>query len=79
MTSSGSVTGAFPAGERRSGKQNVQRWLRELWIYDEVSIDIEEIIDLDDSALGITQFHGVLRAPRLWPGPGATSSRSGTD
>ena len=49
----------FPGGGRRIGKENVQRWLRELWIYDEVSIDIEEIIDLDDRALGITQFHGV--------------------
>jgi ketosteroid isomerase-like protein len=49
----------FPGGGRYDGKENVRRWLTELWIYDEVSIDVEEIIDLDDGALGITRFHGV--------------------
>ena len=49
----------FPGGGRHTGKANVQHWLRQLWIYDEVSIDVEEIIDLDDRALAITQFHGV--------------------
>ena len=49
----------FPGGGRYNGKENVRRWLAELWIYDEVSIDVEEIIDLDDKALGITRFHGV--------------------
>jgi hypothetical protein len=44
----------FPGGGRHNGKENVRRWLTELWIYDEVSIDVEEIIDLDDRALGIT-------------------------
>ena len=48
----------FPGGGRQTGKENVQRWLRGLWIYDTVSIEVEEIIDLDDRALGITQFHG---------------------
>ncbi len=48
----------FPGGGRHVGKENVRRWLRQLCIYDEVSIDVEEIIDLDGRALGITQFHG---------------------
>jgi hypothetical protein len=29
---------SFPGGGRHNGKQNVRRWLRQLWIYDEVSI-----------------------------------------
>jgi ketosteroid isomerase-like protein len=59
----------FPGGGRHSGKENVQRWLRELWIYDEISIDVEEIIDLDDKALAITRFHGVSEGapPVDWP------------
>jgi ketosteroid isomerase-like protein len=59
----------FPGGGRHKGKENVRRWLTELWIYDEVSIDVEEIIDLDDRALGITRFHGVSAdAPPVdWP------------
>jgi hypothetical protein len=32
--------------------------LTKLWIYDEVSIEVEEIIDLDDRALGIARFRG---------------------
>jgi ketosteroid isomerase-like protein len=50
----------FPGGGRHAGKENVQRWLRTVWIYDEVSIDVEEIIDLGDWALAITRFHGVF-------------------
>jgi uncharacterized protein len=59
----------FPGGGRHNGKENVRRWLIKLWIYDEVSIDVEEIIDLDDRALGITRFHGVSAdAPPVdWP------------
>ena len=59
----------FPGGGRHSGKENVDRWLNELWIYDEVSIDVEEIVDLDDRALGITRFHGISAdAPAAdWP------------
>jgi ketosteroid isomerase-like protein len=59
----------FPGGGRHKGKENVQRWLRQLWIYDEVSIDVEEIIDLDDRALAITRFHGVAAGapPVDWP------------
>jgi ketosteroid isomerase-like protein len=59
----------FPGGGRHSGKENVHRWLTELWIYDEVSIDVEEIMDLDDRALGITRFHGTSAdAPAAdWP------------
>jgi ketosteroid isomerase-like protein len=49
----------FPGGGRHDGKEDVQRWLRQLWIYDEISIDVEEIIDLTDKALAITWFHGV--------------------
>ena len=49
----------FPGGGRKSGKEEVRRWLAEIWIYDEISIDVEEIIDLDDRALTITRFHGV--------------------
>ena len=37
----------------------MRRWLNQLWIYEEVSIDVEEIIDLDDRALGITRCHAV--------------------
>jgi ketosteroid isomerase-like protein len=59
----------FPGGGRQNGKESVHRWLRALWIYDKVSIDVEEIIDLDDRALGITRFHGVSAgAPSVdWP------------
>jgi ketosteroid isomerase-like protein len=59
----------FPGGGRHNGKENVDRWLRQLWIYAEVSIDVEEIIDLDDRALGITRFHGVSAGapPVDWP------------
>ena len=67
----------FPGGGRHNGKENVHRWLRELWIYDEVSIDVQEIIDLDDRALGIARFTGSLRVPRPWTGRGATWFRSG--
>jgi ketosteroid isomerase-like protein len=59
----------FPGGGTHNGKKNVRRWLTELWIYDQVSIDVEEIIDLDDRALGVTRFHGVSAdAPPVdWP------------
>lgn len=49
----------FPGGGTHNGKDNVRRWLNELWIYEEVSIDVEEIIDLDDRALGITRCRAV--------------------
>jgi ketosteroid isomerase-like protein len=59
----------FPGGGRHIGKENVRRWLRKIWIYDEVSVDVEKIIDLDHSALGIARFHGVSSdAPPVdWP------------
>jgi ketosteroid isomerase-like protein len=59
----------FPGGGRHDGKESVQRWLRQLWIYEEVSIDVEEIIDLDDGALAITRFQGlsVDGPPVDWP------------
>lgn len=59
----------FPGGGTHSGKENVRRWLAELWIYDDVSIAVEEIIDLEDGALGIARFHGVSAdAPPVdWP------------
>ncbi len=43
--------------------------MKQLWIYDEVSIAVEEIIDLDDRTLAITRFHGVpAGAPPVdWP------------
>jgi hypothetical protein len=43
--------------------------LNQIWIYDQVSIDVEEIIDLDDRALGITRFHGLPAdgPPVDWP------------
>ncbi len=50
---------SFPGGGRQDGKENVRRWLAKLWIYDEVKVEVEEIIDLDDRALGVTRFHGV--------------------
>jgi ketosteroid isomerase-like protein len=49
----------FPGGGTHEGKENVRRWLNQLWIYDEFSIDVEEIIDLDDRALGITRCQAV--------------------
>ena len=49
----------FPGGGTHMGKENVRRWLNKIWIYEEVSIDVEEIIDLDDRALGITRCHAV--------------------
>jgi ketosteroid isomerase-like protein len=57
----------FPGGGTHMGKENVRRWLLKLWIYDEVSIDIEQIIDLDDDrALGITRFSGLSHdGPRV--------------
>jgi len=52
------------------GKENVRGWLLKLWICDEVSIDIERIIDLDDRALGITRLYGLShdgpRVDRPW-------------
>jgi ketosteroid isomerase-like protein len=59
----------FPGGGTYVGKENVHRWLNKIWIYAEVSVDVEEIIDLDDRALGITRFHGVYSdAPPVdWP------------
>jgi ketosteroid isomerase-like protein len=60
---------SFPGGGRQNGKEEVRRWLTEIWIYDEISIDVEQIIDLDDRALGITQFHAVFAdaPPVHWP------------
>jgi ketosteroid isomerase-like protein len=56
----------FPGGGTHMGKENVRQWLIKLWIYDEVSIDVEEIMDLGDRALGITRFHGASPdAPRV--------------
>ena len=62
------------------GKENVRRWLLKLWIYDEVSIDIEQVIDLDDRALGITRFSGLSHdGPRVdWLWCSATGRRTGT-
>jgi len=51
----------FPGGGTHTGKENVRGWLTKLWIYDEIAIDVEEIIDLGDRALGITHFHGASR------------------
>jgi ketosteroid isomerase-like protein len=60
---------SFPGGGRHQGWENVHRWLRQLWIYDEVSIDVEQIIDLGDVALSITRFRGISAgAPAVdWP------------
>ncbi len=49
----------FPDGGTITGKENIRSWLREIWIYDEVSVDVEQIIDLDERALGIADFRGV--------------------
>jgi ketosteroid isomerase-like protein len=59
----------FPGGGTHTGKESVRRWLGKLWIYDEVSVEVEEIIDLDHRALGITGFRGVTAdAPPVdWP------------
>ena len=60
---------SFPGGGVQNGKEEVRRWLTEIWIYDEISIDVEEIIDLGDRALSIAQFHGASAdAPAVdWP------------
>ena len=70
----------FPGGGTHVGKENVRRWLLKLWIYDEVSIDIEQVIDLDDRALGITRFSGLSHdGPRVdWLWCSATGRRTGT-
>jgi ketosteroid isomerase-like protein len=59
----------FPGGGTHIGRENVRRWLLGLWIYDELRIDVEEIIDLGDRALGITRFHARTHdGPRVdWP------------
>ena len=59
----------FPGGGTYTGKDNVRGWLSKLWIYEDVSVDVEEIIDLGNRALGVTRFHGVsLDAPPVdWP------------
>ena len=59
----------FPGGGRHDGKEDVRSWLTEIWIYDEVSVEVEEIIDLDDRALSITRFHGTTGdSPQVdWP------------
>jgi ketosteroid isomerase-like protein len=49
----------FPGGGTHTGMENVRGWLNQLWIYEEFSIDVEEIIDLDDRALGITRCQAV--------------------
>jgi ketosteroid isomerase-like protein len=46
----------FPGGGTQRGKENVRRWLNTIWIWEEVSIHVEEIIDLDDRALGIARW-----------------------
>jgi ketosteroid isomerase-like protein len=60
---------SFPGGGKQSGKQNVHSWLAQLWIYDQVSIDVEELLDLGDTALSITRFRGVSAGtpPVEWP------------
>jgi ketosteroid isomerase-like protein len=56
----------MPDGGTHRGKENVRRWLLAAWIYDELSIDIQRIIDLDDRALGITRFHALAHdGPRV--------------
>ena len=56
----------FPGGGRHEGQENVRRWLSKLSIYEEISVEVEEIIDLDDRALGITRWHAVPRdAPEV--------------
>jgi ketosteroid isomerase-like protein len=59
----------FPGGGTYRGKGSVRSWLSKLWIYDEVTVDVEEIVDLDDRVLGITRFHGasVDGPPVDWP------------
>lgn len=50
----------FPGGGTHEGKRDVRSWLEQLWVYDEFSIDVEEIIDLGDNrALGITRCRTV--------------------
>ena len=50
----------FPGGGTHKGKESVRQWLTRLWFYEEVSIDVEEIVDLGDKALGITPLSGCL-------------------
>src|SRR3954453_603634 len=67
----------FPGGGTHMGKENVRRWLIKLWIYDEVSIDVEEIIDLGDRALGSPASTALPRKLLEWTGCAVTWSRSG--
>jgi ketosteroid isomerase-like protein len=56
----------MPDGGTHTGKENVRRWLLNAWIYDELSVDVERIIDLDERALGITHFHALAHdGPRV--------------
>src|SRR5262249_30905570 len=59
----------FPGGGVHEGKDSVRSWLADVWIYDEVTVDVEDVIDLDDRALSITRFHGVPAngPPVDWP------------
>src|SRR5687767_4544687 len=65
-------------------RMNVRRWLREVWIYEEFSIEVEEIIDLGERALGTTRWHATPVSPRVvhrrpvLPGAKLLVSRRGT-
>jgi len=47
----------FPGGGTHKGKENVRQWFAKLWIYEEISVEVEEIIDLGERVLGITRCH----------------------
>ena len=59
------------------GKENVRRWLLKLWIYDEVSIDIEQVIDLDDRHWESLASPVSPMTAREWTGCGALRPAGG--
>jgi len=48
----------LPGGGTHQGKEAVRGYLTGLSVFESVTVDVEEITDLGDRALGITTFHG---------------------
>jgi len=47
-----------PGGGTFEGKDAVRTYLTGLSVFEGVTVDVEEILDLGDQVLGITTFHG---------------------
>jgi ketosteroid isomerase-like protein len=48
----------LPGGGTHEGRDAVRDYLNGLSVFESVTVDIEEITDLGERALGITTFHG---------------------